>query len=113
MSEQYRLLKIYVGEATKHKGKNSVQLILNLLREHEIAGVTVIRGIMGYGADKKMHGTRVLELSADLPVVLEMIDTAKKIEQVLPKLVEMIPKGLCFSVDVDVRFGGVLTRKEG
>jgi len=105
-----KLLKIYVGEATKHNGKNVVQLIIKIFREYKIAGVTVSRGIMGYGADGIIHGTKLLELSADLPVIIEAIDTAENIEKVIPRVLEVVPKGLCFTVDVDVHFYGSKTK---
>lgn len=107
LTGQAKLLKIYVGEAVQHQGKNVAQLIVNLLKENRIAGATVVRGVMGYGWDTKIHATKVLELSADLPMVIEAVDTAENIEKVLTKVLEILPRGLCFTTDVDVHFSGV------
>lgn len=100
------LLKIYLGEAARHQGKNAAQLIINLLRDNRVAGATVYRGIMGYGSDWKIREAKVLELSADLPVVIEAVDTSENIEKVLPKVLEIVPKGLCFTSEVDVHLYG-------
>lgn len=111
MTGQARLLKIYVGEAVQYQGKNVAQLIVNLLQGNQIAGATVSRGIMGYGWDGKLRGTKVLDLSADLPMVIEAVDTAENIEKVLPKVLEVLPRGLCFTIDVAVHFSGVKQKK--
>lgn len=107
LTGQAILLRIYVGEAVQHQGRNVAQLIVNLLKGNQIAGATVTRGVMGYGWDTKIHGTKVLELSADLPMVIEAVDTAENIEKVLPKVLELLPRGLCMTVAVDVHFSGV------
>lgn len=111
LTGQAKLLKIYVGEAIQYHGKNVAQLIVNLLKADRIAGATVTRGVMGYGWDTKIHASKVLELSADLPMVIEVVDTAEKIEKVLPKVLELLPRGLCMTVDVDVHFSGVKQNK--
>ncbi|GAV23278.1 DUF190 domain-containing protein [Carboxydothermus pertinax] len=105
-----KLLKIYVGEATKHDGKNVVQLIIKILKENEIAGATVSRGIMGYGSDGIIHGTKLVELSSDLPIIIDVVDSEENIQKVLPKILEVLPKGLCFTLDVDVHFYGTKTK---
>lgn len=106
MTGKTLLLKIYLGEATMYRGKNAVQQVIKLLREHHIAGATVYRGIMGYGSDWKIREAKILELSADLPVVIEAVDTSENIEKILPLILEIVSKGLCFTVAVDVHLFG-------
>ncbi|HVJ49898.1 DUF190 domain-containing protein [Desulfitobacterium sp.] len=100
MQDKAKLLKVYVGESERYKNKPLYQYLIKWLREKEIAGVTINRGIEGYGQDKVVHTARLLELSADLPIVLEIVDTAEKIEEILPELCQMVPKGLVFSTDI-------------
>lgn len=102
MQGKAKLLKIYLGENERYKNKPLYQHLLRWLREKEIGGVTVNRGIEGYGQDKVIHTARILELSADLPIVLEIVDTPEKIEAILPELCQMVPKGLVFSADIYV-----------
>lgn len=72
------------------------------LRQEGIIGATVSRGIEGYGADKLLHSARILDLSADLPMIIEAVDTEENIQKVLPAIREMVPRGLIFTVDVEV-----------
>lgn len=102
MQGKAKLLKVYLGENERYKNKPLYQHLLRWLREKEIGGVTVNRGIEGYGQDKVIHTARILELSADLPIVLEIVDTPEKIEAILPELCQMVPKGLVFSADIYV-----------
>ncbi len=88
------LMRIHIGEADKHNGNPLYQEIVKLLRERHFAGATVFRGIMGFGASSRIHTDRFLELSTDLPIVVECIDTEEKIETILPALEEMIGGGL-------------------
>lgn len=97
-----KLLKIYVGEAEKWRGKTLYNQIVMKLREAGIAGATVYRGILGYGADKKLHSAKILDLSADLPMVIETVDTEENIMRILPVIQEMVPRGLIMQVDVNV-----------
>lgn len=95
-----KLLKVYVGERERFRTKPLYQHLITWLKEKEIAGVTVNRGIEGYGQDKILHSARLLDLSADLPIVLEIIDTEDKINSILPELCQMVPRGLVFSADI-------------
>lgn len=88
------LMRIHIGEADKHNGKPLYQEIVKILREQHFAGATVFRGIMGFGASSRIHTDKFLELSNDLPIVVECIDTEEKIEAILPVLDEMIGGGL-------------------
>ena len=82
-------LSIYVGDATRHACKPLYRSIVKLLYEEEIAGVTVLRGIEGYGSGKQIHTPRIEFLSLDLPVVIVAIDQKEKIEAVIPKVKEL------------------------
>ena len=88
------LMRIHIGEADKYQGKPLYEQIVELLRKRQYAGCTVLRGIMGFGAHSHLHTDRFLELSSDLPIVVECVDTAEKIEAILPTLDEMLGGGL-------------------
>lgn len=88
------LMRIHVGEADRYDGKPLYRQIVELLRSQHYAGATVFRGIMGFGATSKLHSDRFLELSVDLPVVIECIETEDKIEAILPELDKMLGGGL-------------------
>ncbi|MCC7479490.1 DUF190 domain-containing protein [bacterium] len=83
------LLRIYLGEADRYKGRPMYQALVEALREHGIAGATVLRGLMGYGAHSTMHTSALLDLSSDLPIVIEAIDSAEQVEYALEKLREL------------------------
>jgi uncharacterized protein len=88
------LMRIHIGEADKYDGKPLYRQIVELLRSRHYAGATVLRGIMGFGASSRLHTDRFLELSMDLPVIIECIETEEKIEAILPELDEMLGGGL-------------------
>lgn len=94
LSEQGALLRIFVGEADKHQGKPLYEQIVLKAREIGLAGATVTRGIMGYGAASRIHTSKVLRLSEDLPIVIEIVDTEAKLERLLPFLDEVVEEGL-------------------
>jgi hypothetical protein len=94
LSEQGALLRIFVGEADKHQGKPLYEQIVLKAREIGLAGATVTRGIMGYGAASRIHTSKVLRLSEDLPIVIEIVDTEAKLEQLLPFLDDVVEEGL-------------------
>lgn len=89
-----RLLRIFIGESDTWHGKPLYQAIVERVRAEGLAGATAIRGIEGFGADSRLHTSRILRLSEDLPVVIEIVDTAERIEQVLPILDEMVGEGM-------------------
>ncbi|KLU59580.1 hypothetical protein CEB3_c37080 [Peptococcaceae bacterium CEB3] len=100
MSKQVTLLKIYAGKDALWKGKHLYQALLFLLKDAGLAGVTVSRGIEGFGQRKAVHAARLLDLSADLPMVIECVDFSDNIEAVLPEIQVMVPKGLILTTDV-------------
>ncbi len=88
------LMRIHIGESDKFEGKPLYQQIVELLRKKHYAGCTVFRGIMGFGATAHLHTDRFLELSSDLPIVVECVDTPDRIDAILPELDGMIGGGL-------------------
>ena len=88
------LMRIFIGEGDKHQGKPLYEALLQLFRERGIAGATVVRAIAGFGSSSKVHTEKVLRLSVDLPLIVEVVETAEAIEIVLPDLDEMIGGGL-------------------
>jgi uncharacterized protein len=89
-----KLLRIFVGESDRHGAKPLYQAIVERARADGLAGATVIRGIEGFGADSRVHTSRILRLSEDLPVLIEIVDTAEKIDAILPVLDEMVTEGM-------------------
>jgi PII-like signaling protein len=88
------LLRIFVGEADTWHGRPLYQAIVERVRAEGLAGATVLRGIEGFGANSRVHTTRILRLSEDLPVVIELVDTAERIESIIPLLDEMVTEGM-------------------
>ncbi|AYO29607.1 DUF190 domain-containing protein [Biomaibacter acetigenes] len=98
-----KMLKIFIGESDKWHGEPLFHAIVKLIKKEGMAGVTVYRGIEGFGANSRIHSTQILRLSEDLPVVLEIIDTPERINFVLDKLDAMIKEGLMVVLqDVDI-----------
>ncbi|NQT72580.1 MAG: DUF190 domain-containing protein [Chloroflexi bacterium] len=92
-SEGY-LLRIFVGETDRHKGKPLYEEIVLKARELNLAGATVTRGIMGFGAHSRIHTAKVLRLSEDLPVIIEIVDTEENLKLLWPFLDEAVGEGL-------------------
>ena len=97
-----KLMRIYIGENDKWNGKPLYEGIVSGLRAHDIAGVTVYRGILGYGANRRIHKDAALSLSHDRPILLSIIDTEDKLRAFMPILDEMVQQGLVVLSDVDV-----------
>jgi PII-like signaling protein len=89
-----QLLRIFIGESDSWHGKPLYEAIVQRVREHGLAGATVIRGIEGFGASSHLHTSRILRLSQDLPVVIEIVETAERIDEILPILDDMVVDGL-------------------
>ena len=86
--------RIYIGESDRLHGKPLYLHILNLLKTNGARGATVHRGIAGYGSHSLIHTVHVLRLSEDLPIVIKAVDEAKKIEEILPAIEEVVEEGL-------------------
>ncbi|MCA1833977.1 MAG: DUF190 domain-containing protein [Actinomycetota bacterium] len=97
-----RLLRIFIGESDTWHGKPLYQAIVERVREAGLAGATVFRGIEGFGADSRIHTARILRLSEDLPVLIEIVDTQQRIEEIIPILDEMVGEGMVTLEKVEV-----------
>ena len=97
-----KLLRIFIGESDRWKGKPLYDAIVLKAREEGLAGATVLRGMMGFGADSRMHTTKILRLSEDLPIVIELVDKAEKIAKILPDLDLMVSEGMITIEDVHI-----------
>jgi PII-like signaling protein len=89
-----KLLRLFIGESDTWHGKPLYQAIVERVRAEGLAGATVVRGIEGFGADSHLHTSRILRLSEDLPVVIEIVDTAEEIDRIVPILDEMVTEGM-------------------
>ena len=89
-----QLVRVFIGEADRWHGKPLYQAIVERMRKEGLAGTTVIKGIEGFGAASRLHTTRILQLSTDLPIVIEVVDAQERIDLILPILDEMVGDGL-------------------
>ena len=99
---EWRLLRIFIGESDRWHGKPLYEAILQKARAEGLAGTTVLRGMEGFGAHSRVHSAKLLSLSEDLPIVIEIADTAEQIETILPALDEMVGEGLVTIEKVNV-----------
>ena len=88
------LMRIHIGESDHWHGKPLYQAVVELLRREKFSGVTVLRGVGGYGGSSVYHTEKVLRLSQDLPIVIEVVEYNDRIEQILPQLDTMVEGGL-------------------
>lgn len=101
-SGKCKILKIYISEDSKYKGHNLYHALVLKLREIGMAGVTVTRGIEGFGQEKRLHTARILDLSLSLPIIVEVVDIPERIEKAIPVVKEMVNEGLIMVADVNV-----------
>jgi PII-like signaling protein len=94
LPEESDLLRIFVGESDRFEGRPLYQAIVEQARGRGMAGATVLRGLMGFGATSRLHTVKVLRISEDLPMVVEIVDRPERIEAFLPELERMVPEGL-------------------
>lgn len=94
LPEQSMLLRIFIGESARWKHRPLYEAIVMKAREMHLAGATVLRGPMGFGKSSRLHTSKILRLSFDLPLVIEIVDTQENIDRLLPILDEMIKSGL-------------------
>jgi uncharacterized protein len=88
------LLRIFIGESDHWHGKPLYEAIVMKARELHLAGATVVRGPMGFGANSRLHTTKILRLSEDLPMIIEIVDAKEKIDELMPHIDEMVQEGL-------------------
>ena len=94
LPEEADLLRVFVGESDRFEGRPLYQAIVEQARSRGMAGATVLRGLMGFGATSRLHTVKVLRISEDLPMVVEIVDRPERIEAFLPELERMVPEGL-------------------
>ena len=94
LPEEAELLRIFIGESDRHEGRPLYEAIVLEARRRGMAGATVLRGIMGFGADSRMHTAKILRLSEDLPIIVEIVDKPDRIEGFLPAVDSMMQEGL-------------------
>jgi hypothetical protein len=112
LPKEGKLLRIFIGESDRREGMPLFEWIVRKAREVGLAGATVIRGLEGFGAQSHLHTAKILRLSADLPIIIEIIDTDDKIEAFLPVIDDAISDGLATIERVEVRFYRSGTKKE-
>jgi PII-like signaling protein len=88
------LMRIFVGEDDRHESQPLYRALVELFRKEKLAGATVLRGILGFGAKSHLHTAHLLRLSQDLPIVIEVVDSQEHIDRVLPVVDEMVKEGL-------------------
>ena len=88
------LLRIFIGESDHYHGKPLYEQIVLKARELRLAGATVTRGVMGFGADSHLHSAKILRLSEDLPMIIELVDSEDNLNKLLPFLDETVQEGL-------------------
>jgi hypothetical protein len=98
------LLRVFIGESDHWHGKPLYEAIMVLARERGLAGCTVTRGLAGYGAASRIHTAKILRLSMDLPIVIEIVDTPERVRAFVPEVEAMVEDGLATLEPVEVHF---------
>lgn len=112
LPKEGQLLRIFIGESDRHEGGPLYEWIVRQARAHQMAGATVVRGLEGFGAHSHMHTAKILRLSQDLPIIIEIVDTPEKIRSFLPIIDEAIDEGIATLEDIHIHFyrsGGAST----
>ncbi len=94
LPEEGMLLRIFIGEGDKYEGMPLYEWIVLKAREMNLAGATVVRGIMGFGADSRLHTSKFLRLSEDMPIIVELVDKQERLERLFPLLDKAVTEGL-------------------
>ena len=102
LQSQAKMMRILIGENDKWQDKPLYQALVHALRANDIAGVTVYRGLLGYGANRRIHKDSTLSLSHDAPILLTVVDSEEKLRAIVPVLDQMVKQGLVVLSDVDV-----------
>ncbi len=104
LPEKGHLLRIFIGESDKYDGLPLYEWIVRKARKEGLAGATVLRGQEGFGAHSRIHTSKLLRLSDDLPIIIEIVDTLDKIEKFIPIIDDAIKEGLATIEKVEIRF---------
>src|SRR6059036_4239715 len=116
LPEEGYLLRIFIGESDRHNGKLLYEWIVTKAREEGLAGATVMRGMMGFGAHSRMHTFKIERLSQDLPIIIEIVDTREKLEKFLALIDNEIEEGMDAGASADTflsKRGSSPTIREG
>ena len=97
-----KLLRIFIGESDKYQGKPVYQMIVEFAKQKGMAGATAIKGFLGFGCKSHLHTTKLLRLSEDLPIIIEIVDSEEKINQFIPLLDDIVKEGLITLEKVNV-----------
>ena len=102
IASQAKRLRIYIGETDHYKGRSLYQVLVEKAKQLDLAGATVFRGVMGYGANSRIHTAKLIDLSSDLPLMVEIIDSEEYINKFVPYLDEIVQEGMVTIDDVEV-----------
>ena len=112
ITSKAKQLRIYVGETDHYKGRALYKVLVEKAKELDLAGATVFRGLMGYGAHSRIHTANIVDLSNDLPMMVEIIDSEEYIKRFLPYLDEMVQEGLVTIDDIEViKYGNKMLKR--
>ncbi len=104
LPEEGYLLRIFIGESDKHEGRLLYEWLVLKARAEHLAGATVLRGMMGFGAHSRLHTFKIERLSEDLPIIIEIVDTKEKLENFLVQIDDVIKEGLATMEKAQIRF---------
>jgi PII-like signaling protein len=104
LPEEGYLLRIFIGESDRHDGKLLYEWIVLKAREAGLAGATVMRGMMGFGAHSRLHTFKIERLSQDLPIIVEIVDTRDKLESFLAVIDKEIEEGMATLEEIKIHF---------
>src|ERR1700719_616559 len=104
LPEEGHLLRVFLGESDRHDGTPLYEWLVREAKKAGLAGVTVLRGIEGFGASSRIHSAKLLDLSVDLPIIIEIVDTLEKIEKFMPTVDQSVKEGLATLEKVQIRF---------
>ncbi len=99
-----QLLRIFIGEGNRHEGRPLYEWIVMQAKQAGLAGATVLRGVMGFGANSRIHTSKIMRLSEDMPIIIEIVDTAEKLAAFLTRIDNVICEGLATLEKADVQF---------
>lgn len=96
------LVRIFIGESDKYQGRPLYEWLVETLKSEKMAGATVLRGILGFGASSRVHSAHILRLSQDLPIIVEFVESQDNVDRILPRIEEAMGGGLITVEDVKV-----------
>jgi PII-like signaling protein len=102
ITSRAKRLRIYIGEMDRCDGRPVYQILVEKAKELDMAGATVFRGLMGYGANSRIHTAKITDLSSDLPMLVEIIDSKEYVDKLVPYLDDILKEGLVTIDDVEV-----------